>query len=241
MKMTLLEIVQRIHSALNSDEINSIGDTVESQQVAQEVKTTYYDMIGNIEMPYQFSLFNLEASGDADRPTHMTVPENVDSFKWIQYNKGTAAEPDYQEIEYLTPEQFIVKTSVYSEAGSPIIVENLVIKTDKHPQWYTLFDDEEVVFDSYDSEVDDTLQASKTRVYGQTIPTWSMTDDFVPDLPAKHFPQLVAEATQACMVYQKQTNSPIDQMRARRQYVRHFNNRTRKEKADSEVLDFGRR
>lgn len=246
MKMTLLDLVQQISSKLSSDEINSIGDTVESQQIANEIKTTYYAMIGNIELPYQYALVPLEPSGDVTKPTHMKAPDNLDNFKWIQYNNGTVAEPLYEEVLYLTPEQFMEKVSEYSNSNTPLVVQDyggsyLVVYSDKKPQWYTLFDDVHVVFDSYDSSVDDTLQASKVRCMGQTIPTWSMTDDFVPDLPAKHFPQLLAEASMACMAYFKQTASPIDQMRARQQYVRHFNNRNRRQKAEDLVLDYGRR
>jgi hypothetical protein len=203
-------------------------------------------MIGNIELPYQYNLIPLESSGDTAKPTHMKVPDNVDNFKWIQYNTGTALEPIYEEVVYLTPEQFIMRISDYQDSNNPLIVQDysgsyLTVYSDKHPQWYTLFDDVHVVFDSYDSSVDDTLQESKVRAFGQTIPTWSMTDSFVPDLPAKHFPQLLAEAAQAAMVYWNQTGSPVDQMRVRQQYVRHFNNRNRKLGAEDAVLDFGRK
>jgi hypothetical protein len=37
-KMTLLEMTQNILSAMNSDEVNSITDTVESLQVAEEIQ-----------------------------------------------------------------------------------------------------------------------------------------------------------------------------------------------------------
>lgn len=245
MKLTLLELTQQILNKLNSDSVNSIGDTVESLQVANEIKVTYYDMISNIEMPFQYNLIPLEASNDTTKPTHMIVPEEVDNFKWIQYNRGTAAEPDYIEVEYLDKEKFILRVSNYNDVDDVLTVQDyggsyIVIGTSDHPRYYTMFDDIHVVFDSYDSSVDDTLQASKIRAYGQTTPAWQMTDDFIPDLPAKHFPQLLAEASQACMAYWKQTNSPIDQMRARRQYVRHFNNRNRKLGSEDKVLDFGR-
>ena len=42
MKMTLLDITQSILSAMDSDYANSIGDTVEAEQVATIVKETYY-------------------------------------------------------------------------------------------------------------------------------------------------------------------------------------------------------
>jgi hypothetical protein len=39
-KMTLLEIVQDILSDMDSDEVNSINDSVESLQLAQMIKST---------------------------------------------------------------------------------------------------------------------------------------------------------------------------------------------------------
>lgn len=244
MKMTLLELVQQIASKMSSDEVNSIGDTVESLQIANEVMVTYYSMIGNIEFPYQYNLIPLEPSGDTTKPTHMKVPTNVDNFKWIQYNNGTASEPDYKEVCYMAPEEFVAKT--LKSGSNAITVQDyagsyLTVYSDSHPKYYTMFDDVHLVFDSYDASVDDTLQASKVRAFGQTIPTWEMTDDFTPNLPAKHFPQLLAEAAESCSVNLKQSPSPIDQRRARQQYVRHFNNRNRKLGADDKIVDFGRR
>ena len=46
-KMTLLEITQDIMSDMDSDNVNSINDSVEALQVAQVVKTTYYNIISN--------------------------------------------------------------------------------------------------------------------------------------------------------------------------------------------------
>lgn len=245
MKMTLLEIVQTILNKMSSDEVNSIGDTIESLQVAEEVKTTFYHMWGNIEQPYQYNLVALEPSLDPAKPTHMGVPENVDNFKWIKYNAGSAAEPNYKALCYETPEAFLQRTDSWNDNSGVLTVQDysgsyLVVRTDGPPRYYTLFDDEHVVFDSYDADVDDTLQASKVQAFAQTIPSWTMEDSFIPDLPAKHFPQLVAESASACMSYLKQMPSPIDQMRARQQYVRHFNNRNRQLKADDLVLDYGR-
>lgn len=245
MKLTLLEIVQRIANKMNSDEINSIGDSVESMQIAMEVRDTYYDMIGNIEMPDQYSLVALEASNDEDMPTYMKAPERLDNFKFIEYNWGTNEEPQYETVEFLSPYEFLKKTGQYNEGNDVMVVQDfggsfINIGTNRHPKYYTLFDDEWVVFDSYDATVDDTLQSSKVRAYAQTIPTFSLTDSYYPDLPVKYFPQLLAEATAACFTYWKQTASPTDERRARRQYVRHFNNRNRSLDSDNEVLDFGR-
>ena len=47
MKYTLLEIVQEILSDMDSDEVNSIDDTVESQQVASIVRSAYMAIMSN--------------------------------------------------------------------------------------------------------------------------------------------------------------------------------------------------
>jgi hypothetical protein len=44
-KMTLLEMTQDILSDMDSDEVNSINDSVESLQVAQIIKTTYFNIV----------------------------------------------------------------------------------------------------------------------------------------------------------------------------------------------------
>ena len=40
-KMTVLEMVQDILNDMDSDEVNSINDTIEAQQVANTVRTVY--------------------------------------------------------------------------------------------------------------------------------------------------------------------------------------------------------
>lgn len=244
MRMTLLEIVQQILNKTNGDEINSIGDNTESMQIALEVQSTFYSMLDNIEWPHQYNLIALEASVDTDRPTHMKVPRAIDNFKWIRYRDGESTTPIYNKVDYLKPDEFIERTMV-NTLGSSIDVEDysgahLLIGNDRDPQHYTSFDDVYMVFDSYNATVDSTLQSSKVMAMGQTIPAFELTDTAYPDIPTKYFPMLLAEATAACFWYSKQMQSPIDERRARRSFVRHFNNIHRSQEANQEVLDFGR-
>ena len=44
-KMNLLAMTQDILSDMDSDDVNSINDSVEALQVAQIIKTTYYNII----------------------------------------------------------------------------------------------------------------------------------------------------------------------------------------------------
>lgn len=87
MQSTLLEMVQDILSAMDSDEVNSIDDTIESQQVARIIKNCYNDLISNIEFPDDYSLVQLDPSLDGTKPAVMYIPKTVENIEWVRYNK----------------------------------------------------------------------------------------------------------------------------------------------------------
>ena len=96
----------------------------------------------------------------------------------------------------------------------------LLIRNDVMPVYYTSFDDENVVLDSYMSSVDSTLTSAKTRAYGVRFPTFdSYTDTFIPDIDDVMFPYLLAEAkSTALSLFKSGTDPKIEQL-ARRQKV----------------------
>jgi len=214
--MSLLEIVQDILSDLDSDEVNSISDTVESLQVAQIVKTTYFNIIDGKDWPHLNQFFQLEPSGDANKPTHMRLPDNVIKLNYIKYNKKESGNTydKFINITYKTPEDFMrLLDTRHSDASNVLSVTDdsdvtLNILNDVAPTYYTSFDNEHVIFDSYDSVVDNTLQESKTQGYGKLYPTWTMEDSFTPDLPVQSFSYLLNEAKSVAFVVLKQAPNP---------------------------------
>ena len=68
------------------------------------------------------------------------------------------------------------------------------IRNDQSPTYYTSFNDVDLIFDSYDSAIDDTLQQSKIQVYAYVIPIWVHEDNAYPDLPEDAFTYLLEEA-----------------------------------------------
>lgn len=85
MKLTLLQMTQNILSALDSDEVNSIGDTSESLQIATIIQTTYFNLTSRAGLPDQIQLFQLTPSDDATKPVLMFKPANVDKVDWLKY------------------------------------------------------------------------------------------------------------------------------------------------------------
>lgn len=210
--MTLLDIVQDIMSDMDSDEINSISDTAESLQVAQIVKTTYYNIIDGKDFPWMYELFQLNTSGTTSRPTHMSLPDDIIDLKWIKYNnkKSTDTKNKLEKVIYKTPEDFIniVDSRDSSSSNISIITDpsdiTINVYTDRGPMYFTSFDDETLVFDAYDSAKETNLTNSNTQVYGKRSVTFTLSDSFTPDLPVQMFSYLLNEAKSTAFLTLKQ-------------------------------------
>jgi len=116
------------------------------------------------------------------------------------------------------------------EVLDPLSSAKLYIRNDKNPRYYTSFDDQYIICDSYDASVDTTLQTNKTRCWGTVTPTFSLTDDFVPDIDEVLFPYLLAEAKSACFSLFKAGSDPKVEQAARRlkSFVQNDQYKTRK-------------
>jgi len=223
-KYTLLEMTQSILSDMDSDEVNSISDTIESLQVVQIIKDTFYNIVGTKHLPNQDSLFSLTPAADTDFPTHFTIPDNVLKVEWIRYDsRGTVgAKKAYTDMTYKTQAEFIdlVHSRDSTDSSVQTVTESsvdLFIKNDIAPSFYTSFDDSTLIFDAFDSDIDTTLQASKLISFGETEATWSTTNSFTPAMPTRGFQYLLAEAKSNCFIKLKQEASQKDEIESRRQ------------------------
>ena len=229
--MTLLELTQAILSSMDSDEVNSINDTTESKQVALAIKMAYNDIISRSNLPSHFDMFELNASVDVTKPTIMTVPDGIQSVLWIKYDKKAYADTDadYQKVSFLEPAAFVELQNVLKTTDTNVIRFNvsrpnsstieLAALQNKHPDYYTVWDNSLVVFDSYDETVDSTLQKNKTLCYGEVESTFTMSDAFVPDLEPNQFSLLFNEAKALCHAELKQ----IEHVKAEKNAKRAWN------------------
>ena len=202
MKQTLLEIVQSILSDMDGDEVNSISDTLEAEQVASHVRSTYRAIVSHTTWPHTRRAVALVPRSDNAFPTHMVVKEELKELISVRYNKAKVGDTRklYKDVTWLSPDDFLRRTNNRnnSELNVDVIIDDsgieLLIMNDKAPDYYTSFDDVNVVFDSYDKEADSSLQQSKLQAQGYIIPEFTISDSFVPDLPADAFSLLLEES-----------------------------------------------
>lgn len=226
MKRTLLDMTQAILNEMDSDDVNSITDTVESIQVAQIIRGCFQEMVSNRNWPSNRRLMQIQHSGTPERPTHLKLPENTTELVFFKYDKtkrddGSATE--YQEVHYKHPDDFLRMVSSRNDNTSNVqkVIDisgtPLIIKTNQAPSYWTSFDDQYIVCDSYDKEVDDALKKSKTQCLMYVQPTWVHEDSAVPDLPAEAFSALIEEAKSTAFLTLKQMANEKAEQKATRQ------------------------
>lgn len=226
MKMTLLKMVQNILSDMDSEEVNSISDSNEAEQIAQVIENTYFAMIASRFIPEHAQTIKLDSFSSTARPTHFRFPERVKNIESLDYNISKETNGvEYRRLKYLSPDDFFGLSDGRDSLSSRIQqVEDvasgsiLLIRNDAMPMYYTSFDDDNIVLDSFDSSTSAILTASRTRAFGVRYPTFdSFSDTFMPDLDATLFPFLLAEAKSTCMSLFKSGSDPKIEQAARRQ------------------------
>lgn len=247
-KETLLQMVQNILSDMNSDEVNSISDTVESDQVARIIRQVYRNMVVELDLPEHKKLFPLTGVGSLTTPNYLEIPETVKTIDWVRYNvrKSTDTKDIYKLIAYKDPDDFvnIVQQRTSSDSDVETITDFggtvLLIKNDVAPTYWTTFSEQYIIFDSFDNTVDSTVQGSKSQCWGIKEPAFTLSDSFIPDLDANLFPQLYAEAKSMCFVDLKETANPKAEQVSRRLNIANHK-RKRKLTGTPDYPDYGRK
>ena len=229
-RMTLLDLVQDILSDLDGDEVNSIDDTTESVQIAQIVKSTYFSLIDARDWPHTQRLVQVQASGDNTLPCIMTLQSPIKKMMFVNYDKAKISDGSrrkFDKVKYLEPDAFLRKCNErdntapnYSTMVDPSSGIQFTIRNDVAPSFYTTYDDQTLIFDSYDSLMDDTLQEHRVQAYAYIIPSWDHTDNAVPDLPDLAFSLLLEEAkSRASFKIRQQPDQKAEQEAQRQRKV----------------------
>lgn len=185
MTWTLLEIVQEVASETGFDEVNSIADTVDAQQITSIVRAVYEEVRELSDLPKSLTHFQLDATSTST-PTLMTIPEDVHEILELEYNvKEASSDPDnFRPLEFVDIVTFYRRTNARNEDDTEVDkitvagVTSYKIMNDRAPSYFTVYNDKSVLFDAYDSALETNLQKIKTRCVGYTAPEWTSDDAF---------------------------------------------------------------
>jgi hypothetical protein len=188
---TLIEIVQFVLAEADGDEVNSISDTIESDQVARVIEHQFNIIVTEFDIKYVDRFQQLSGQADVNKPTSLTIPEGVYNIEELWYNRtDTAADPRVESLTFMDPVTFFKHCSGRTKSDSNVEgvtwdgVNEILIRNDVMPKyWTTVNGFDEVILDSFDNTIDTTVQTSKNMVRCSIVPTLALADATVPDLP----------------------------------------------------------
>lgn len=256
MKLTLLQLTQDILYSMDGDEVTSINDTYESTQVTHILRTVFYDIVNRSGLQETKSPLQLSSPHDTTTPLLMTVPDTVRSIDWIKYDYATTADTDeqYTEVFFKPFTEFLADSHALDKSATEVSLMTLttdygdidiLYRNDMAPGYYTTYDDTNILFDSID-EVTDTglyLDDTKTLAYGTIIPTFTLSDGFIPPLDDDQFPLLLAEAKSVAWAEMKQASNVKAEQSAKRNWITQQNqkNAIDKRPAIDRLPNYGRK
>lgn len=208
-KMTLLQIVQNVLSSMEADNVNSIGDTVESAAIARTAEETYYELMAYGDWPHLVGTYSLTSLSDSAKPNYLEIPDEYKNIQYLSY-LGT-------ELRYKEPEEFLKYVNSRDLSLSNVVEVTgfhgvtYKIINDTLPTYFTLLEEKYVVTDSYDSVVETTLQGDNASVVASVLPAWASTDNYVPSLTDNMFPVYLAMVKRAAFLYFRREVSNKDE------------------------------
>lgn len=251
-KDTLLDIVQGILSDADGDEVNSISDTVESDQCARVVRMIHDNIVDQNDLAYHEQLKKLTATG-ASTPCIMQRPAGLYAVEVFKYDKKTTAGGDqrYEKVLWMEPQDFLDFTESRTLSDTEVEAMTLpdsghivLIRNDRAPTYVTQLDGyDDFIFDAYDSSLETNLQNSKSMVMGIVKPVLALSDGAIPDLPEHLFNQLKNSSRAYYFdVYKDGVTREIDKL-ARRSEVRAQRHRhiTKNLRPERTGQDYGRK
>lgn len=202
MKRTILELVQDTSSAVDGADVNSISDSEETLQIANDLRIVYYDLIGRKDWSFLRKLRTLDSVSNSSYPSHLKIPDNTSRVDYIKYNKreSVVGKNKFQDIIFKYPDDFLeeVNSRDSTAANMQVVTDfsgaRITIKNDTHPTYFTSLDDKYIIMDAFKSTIDTTLTGANTQVMLYIAPTWTLDDNFIPELPSEMFPLLLAES-----------------------------------------------
>lgn len=183
MKLTKLKLVQMVLSAIDSDNVTAVSETIESEQVGIIVDTIYDDLNGEFPWAHLREKGVLEVTATDHQ---MKIPDGVMTLNDVYYNKTL--------ISFIEPEE--MTELLFSRDTDDDNVDENGAYTDRDPIYWTSYDDTYVIFDAYDG----TLASALTVTDVYRMPVQMTEDDDYPDLPER-FHNAIFEGAVADAMY----------------------------------------
>ena len=181
MKLTLLELVQDMLVATDSENVSSVGETEDAGMCVNIANREFEKLISKFRWKHTREFSKLEVTSNKNE---MTLASNA-----IAVDPNTVYYTD-DRVYWMEPDRFLAYTITRLTSESNIIESNNVkVYSDRNPQYFTSFDDYTLVFDAYPNSSGLLKASTDVMVYTQPTSRLNADSEYF-DLPAQAFPAL---------------------------------------------------
>lgn len=180
MKLTLLELVQDMLVASDSENVSSVGETEDAGMCVNIANREFEKLISKFRWKHTRKFSKLEVTTISNEMTLGTGDIAIDPNS-VYYSD--------ERVYWMEPDRFLAFTIGRLTSESNITESNnLKVYTDRSPQYFTSFNDSTLVFDAYSAS---GLIKANTDVIVYTHPTSRLSGDSEYfSIPAQAFPAL---------------------------------------------------
>ena len=246
-KITMLGFVQQIAEAIESDEIDTLDETLEASAIMTILEQTYSEVLDRRDWEFiRDRVVQLDERDAADvlQINQLRIPPNVTAIQCLRY---LSKEGKYTDLTYMQPCDFIAHlhgrnqsddtiTTVINDDGVPMFIHNHIA-----PTRYTSFDEESIAFDAFETVRGVGNQIADTVIVGNVKPVPDFTNPaaFLP-IPERMFSLILNEAIATANYRLRQTQDPRSERLARRQNIK-MRELEPKTQRDNQEVHYGRR
>jgi len=247
---TLLQVVTEVAENVNSDEVTSLSNaSIEVDDIRKICLRTLEDI--SLRNEWEFL---------KDRPMQLTagtnvvelaLPSTIQAVQTVKYRHVMGGvQSGFTTLIYMQPADFLSRLqnnnpteSQYDTVTLSSGVE-LYPSNNRHPRYWTSFDEKNIVFDSYDSAENATgIEAGDSAILATIYLdfTGSELETWVAPIPESMFPLWIQEASADASVKLRQTEDPREERKSRRSYIQQIRKEpvTNKDSGSKEV-NYGR-
>lgn len=205
-RYTLLELVQEVGKFINSDEITTIDESIESLDIAALALSTLNGILSRDN--WEFMADRMVTLTTTTDNLEYTLPDNVLEVQSVFY--GTATGP-LNQVAYSMP-QFFTRRAALNVSGTLVSVAggaSMRLQPTGNPARWTSFDEKSIVlFNNDPANVITARCRVALDITGSTSLSTTYNEAWVPDIPLRMFNYWLYETAAVASSELRQAPSP---------------------------------
>ncbi len=223
-KRTILQLVQDLGAGINSDEIDSLDETIEATDIATILKQTLKEVLDRKTWEFmkdKVRQLDVRADGSTELNT-LLIPDDVTLIKCLRYKDDNGK---FYEVQYVQACDFIAKVQSRTVGDDVLAIVNsdgveLNTLTNIVPQYWTSFDEVSITFDAYNANTGTGNLIEDSVIIADVMPVTDFTDpEAVLNIPERMETLVFNEALVTCNYRIRQIRDPRADRIARRQGI----------------------